>query len=133
MPKESLMDEIMPEPFYLPEDEKERSRGLYKEAFPEDTEKFVDFYYTCKTRDNQILALEQDGELVSMVHLNPYTMIVNGFETPVNYIVAVGYRERIPSSRIYASAPGARFAGYGCPEYAFCFSDAGQRTYLCTV
>ena len=89
MPEGNLMDEIMPEPFYLPEDEKERSRGLYKEAFPEDTEKFVDFYYTCKTRDNQILALEQDGELVSMVHLNPYTMIVNGFETPVNYIVAV--------------------------------------------
>ena len=98
MPEGSLMDEIMPEPFYLPEDEKERSRGLYKEAFPEDTEKFVDFYYTCKTRDNQILALEQDGELVSMVHLNPYTMIVNGFETPVNYIVAVAtgkeYRHR---------------------------------------
>ena len=92
------MDEIMPEPFYLPEDEKERSRRLYKEAFPEDTEKFVDYYYTCKTRDNQILALEQDGELVSMVHLNPYTMIVNGFETPVNYIVAVAtgkeYRHR---------------------------------------
>ena len=93
MPEGSLMDEIMPEPFYLPEDKKERSRGLYKEAFPEDTEKFVDFYYTCKTRDNQILALEQDGELVSMVHLNPYTMIVNGFETPVNYIVAVATRK----------------------------------------
>ena len=89
MPEGCLMDEIMPEPFYLPEDEKERSKGLYKEAFPEDTEKFIDYYYTCKTRDNQILALEQDGELVSMVHLNPYTMIVNGFETPVNYIVAV--------------------------------------------
>ena len=44
MPEGNLMDEIMPEPFYLPEDEKERSRGLYKEAFPEDTEKFVDFF-----------------------------------------------------------------------------------------
>lgn len=93
MPERSLMDEMMPEPFYLPEDERERSKELYREAFPEDTERFIDYYYTYKTRDNQILALEQDGELVSMVHLNPYIMIVNGFETPANYIVAVATRK----------------------------------------
>ena len=93
MPEGCLMDEIMPEPFYLPEDEKERSRGLYKEAFPEDTEKFVDFYYTCKTRDNQILALEQDGELVSMVHLNPYNMAARNM--PFTFLMPA-------SERIYA-------------------------------
>lgn len=83
------MHEIAAEPKYLPEEERGRTRALYQAAFPEDTERFVDFYYEYKTRDNQILVLEQDGQIVSMLHRNPYTMIMNGYEFPVDYIVAV--------------------------------------------
>lgn len=88
----------LPVPFYLSAAEKRRSRELYRKVFSEDTEKFVDYYYGYKTRDNEILALEEDGKLVSMLHLNPYTMIVNGYELKSNYIVAVAtdkdYRHR---------------------------------------
>lgn len=83
------MHEITAEPKYLSAEERGWTRALYQAAFPEDTERFVDFYYQYKTRDNQILALEQDGQIVSMLHRNPYTMIMNGYEFMADYIVAV--------------------------------------------
>lgn len=83
----------LPAPFYLSPERRNDTRGLYETVFSEDSRKFVDFYYTYKTRDNEILALEQDGQIVSMLHLNPYRMIVNGYETKSNYIVAVATRE----------------------------------------
>ena len=97
MSERNVMEQ-MPEPLYLPQEKKKCSRSLYEEVFAEDSARFVEFYYTYKTRENQILALEQDGMLVSMLHLNPYGMVVNGYETPANYIVAVAtkkeYRHR---------------------------------------
>ena len=88
----------LPTPFYLSAEEKERSRALYEAVFTEDSKKFVDYYYRYKTKDNEILALEEDQQLVSMLHLNPYRMIVNGYEVKSNYIVAVAthadYRHR---------------------------------------
>lgn len=83
------MHEITAEPKYLSAEERGWTRALYQAAFPEDTERFVDFYYQYKTRDNQILVLEQDGQIVSMLHRNPYIMIMNGYEFLADYIVAV--------------------------------------------
>ena len=37
------------------------TRALYEEAFSEDSQEFVDYYYTEKTADNQIYVLEEDG------------------------------------------------------------------------
>jgi predicted acetyltransferase len=74
---------------YLNQEEKVLSRPVYETVFSEDSRKFVDYYYQYKTRDNAILSLWKEEELVSMVHLNPYTMIVNGYEVKSNYIVAV--------------------------------------------
>ena len=54
------------------------TRALYEEAFSEDSQEFVDYYYTEKTADNQIYVLEEDGGIASMAHLNPYTLAVNG-------------------------------------------------------
>ncbi len=78
---------------YLSAEEKASTRSLYEEAFPEDTERFVDFYYQYKTRDNKILVLEQEGAVVSMLHRNPYILIVNGYELRSDYIVAVATRK----------------------------------------
>lgn len=87
-----------PVPEYLSGEEKMLTRSVYEKVFSEDTRRFVDFYYKYKTRDNQILALREDNQIVSMLHLNPYTMIVNGYEAKTNYIVAVAtlevYRHR---------------------------------------
>lgn len=83
---------------YLPPERRAESRSLYETVFSADTKQFVDYYYEYKIRDNEILALMEDEQIVSMLHLNPYTMIVNGYEVKSNYIVAVAtlrdYRHR---------------------------------------
>lgn len=88
----------VPIPFRLTADDRKFSRELYEAVFSEDTKKFVDYYYEYKTRDNEIWVLEEDDRLVSMLHLNPYMMIVNGYEVKSHYIVAVAthadYRHR---------------------------------------
>lgn len=88
----------LPIPRYLSSEERCKSRPLYEMIFSEDTKRFVDYYYQYKIRDNDILVIEEDEQLVSMLHLNPYRMIVNGYEMDSNYIVAVAtlkdYRHR---------------------------------------
>ena len=69
------------------------TRGLYEEVFLEDSTAFVDYYYTEKTRDNQIYVLKEDGGIQAMLHRNPYTLMVNGEEKAVDYIVAVATRK----------------------------------------
>ena len=56
---------------YLEENEKNKSRELWEEAFPEDSREFDDYYFSEKTRDNKILVKAEDGKILSMVHLNP--------------------------------------------------------------
>lgn len=78
--------------------EHQDSRRLYEAVFKEDSPSFVEYYYREKARDNQIYVVVEDGEIRSMLHLNPYRLYVNGSEKDVNYIVAVAtqkeYRKR---------------------------------------
>lgn len=74
---------------YLKPDEKRLTISLWKEAFPEDSQSFLEYYYTEKTRDNAILAAEEDGRIVSMVQRNPYELYVHGQTVSSDYIVAV--------------------------------------------
>lgn len=69
------------------------TRPLYEEVFSEDSKRFIDYYYTEKTKDNQIYVAEEDGGIQAMLHLNPYELNVNGTKKKVNYIVAVATRE----------------------------------------
>lgn len=78
---------------YLGQEEKEKSRSLYETSFPEDSEEFVDYYYTEKCTDNQILVMEDYDEVVSMIHLNPFTVSMYGQQAKVHYIVAVATHE----------------------------------------
>lgn len=86
------------EAVYLSQEEKARTRTLYEAVFSEDTERFVDFYYRYKVKYNKILAIEKENRPVAMLHLNPYVMIVNGYQVNCSYIVAVAtdkdYRKR---------------------------------------
>ncbi len=70
-----------------------KTRALYEEVFSEDSRSFVDYYYTEKTRDNQIYVVEEAGEIQAMLHLNPYTLMVNGSRKAAHYIVAVATRK----------------------------------------
>lgn len=74
---------------YLEPEEKGRARALWREAFPEDSESFGDYYFEEKTKDNRILVCEEDGRIVSMLHRNPYRISMRGDVKTCDYIVGV--------------------------------------------
>lgn len=74
---------------YLKQEEKNRARAMYEAAFPEDSRAFRDYYFAKKTKDNQILVMEEEEQLQVMIHLNPYIFSVCGEAVKVNYVVAV--------------------------------------------
>ena len=83
---------------YLEEWEKRGTIPLWREAFPEDSDGFVEYYYKEKTRDNRILAAVEEqgdgkGRIVSMVHRNPYRLWVQGHVVDSDYVVAVATAE----------------------------------------
>ena len=72
-------------------EEQERTKALYREIFPEDTEAFLDFYY--KERLKRILAMEEDGQIIAMLHLNPFLLSFFGKEITASYIYAVATKK----------------------------------------
>ena len=70
-----------------------RTRQLWEEIFKEDTTEFLDYYYSVKIKENEIYVIEDDGKIISMLHLNPYQMRIGETVYPTNYIVAVATAE----------------------------------------
>lgn len=91
---------------------------LWKKCFS-DTEEYTDYYFQEKTKDNIILRMFRENELVSMVHLNPYTICWQGREQTLYYIVGVcteenhrkkGYmRKLLKESFLYMEKKGCPF------------------------
>lgn len=77
----------------LSREEHIRTRKLWEAIFSEDTPRFLDYYYTEKTKDNEVYVIEDAGEIVSMIHLNPYRMRVKDQVFLTHYIVAVATEE----------------------------------------
>ncbi len=74
--------------------EKQDTRFLYESAFPEDSKAFTDYYYQWKTRDNEVIVMEEEALLESvffhvMIHLNSYMLWVCGNVKKIPYLVAV--------------------------------------------
>lgn len=69
----------------------DRTKPLYREIFPEDKEEFLDFYY--RERPKRILAMEEDGEIIAMLHLNPFLFSFFGKEITASYIYAVATKK----------------------------------------
>ncbi len=67
---------------------KDSSRKLYEEAF-DDPKVFVDYYYKEKCSDSRIIASVEDGEVISMLHLNPFQINLCGATVKSYYVVAV--------------------------------------------
>lgn len=74
---------------YLEKEEKERCRDLWKEAFPEDSESFCDYYFKEKMKDNQVLVCEEEKRIVAMLHRNPYRISMREKICTCDYIVGV--------------------------------------------
>lgn len=81
-------------PRKLQPEEHIRTRKLWEEIFTEDTQEFLDYYYSVKVRDNEIYVMEEDDEIISMLHLNPYQMRIGDKIYQTHYIVAVATDER---------------------------------------
>ncbi len=82
----------------LEQQEHWKTRLLWERVFSEDSKEFLDYYYFLKTRDNEIYVVEEDGEIRSMLHLNPYRIQVENDWFDGRYIIAVAtdpsYRKR---------------------------------------
>lgn len=82
----------------LRQEEHLRTRKLWEEIFTEDTSEFLDYYYSVKISENEIYVIEDQDEIVSMLHLNPYQMRIKDKVYQTHYIVGVAtipqYRRR---------------------------------------
>lgn len=73
--------------------EKDTTRKIWEKIFTEDTQDFLDYYYKEKTKDNYIFGKFIDNKIVSMLHLNPYSIYINNNISKTYYIVAVATLE----------------------------------------
>lgn len=94
----------------LSKEEHFATRPLWEEIFTEDDKQFLDYYYSCKTKENEIYVVEEEEKLCSMLHLNPYMISVNNKEKMLHYIVAVATKEAY-RGRGYMAALLKRSAG----------------------
>lgn len=69
--------------------ESEETKGLWRMCFPEDSEDFLTYYYTEKTKDNRLMVKKQNGFLTAMTHLNPYKVQVKNQQWDIDYLVGV--------------------------------------------
>ena len=75
---------------YLEKGEYGKCRSLWEEAFPDDSKSFADYYFSEKLPGSKVLAIEgEEGKLLTMAHLNPYMISVNGKKWELPYIVGV--------------------------------------------
>lgn len=78
---------------YLENEEKLNIRPLYEKVF-DDSKGFVDYFFDGPIYDNDVLVLEVEDEIVSMLQLVPKRMVYNGKICSVHYIYAVATEER---------------------------------------
>nr|WP_269141887.1 GNAT family N-acetyltransferase [Lientehia hominis] len=68
-------------------------RKLWETVFTEDSAGFLDYYDAYKVLGNECYGIyDREGELASMLQLNPYKMYVNGFTAMSRYVIAVATR-----------------------------------------
>ena len=82
----------------LKPEERGLTRTLWEQVFTEDTKEFLDYYYTEKTKNNEIYVIETDHDIRAMMQLNPYVIQMGKKAVESRYIVAVAteplYRHR---------------------------------------
>lgn len=92
----------------LEAEEKESTRALYAEAFPEDSVRARDYYYETRMRENRVYAIRNEREVEGMLCLNPCRVRFGAAERDLSYIVAVAtgkkYRRRGIMRRILTTA-----------------------------
>ena len=73
----------------LLQEENIKTKDMWKTIFADESESFLDYYYSEKIKDNEIYVIEDGDKIVSMIHLNPYEMRVGNEQHKLHYIVGV--------------------------------------------
>lgn len=74
--------------YYLNKTDNKQIYDLWYDIF-KDSISFCNYYFKEKLLDNQVLVLEKNKKILSMLHLNPYKILLYGSEIYVEYIVGV--------------------------------------------
>lgn len=69
----------------------ETLKMLWHEAF-DDPEEYEEYYFGNVCENNKVLSAYIDDKLVGMLHLNPYTVLVDGVEKKSYYVVGVAVK-----------------------------------------
>lgn len=77
------------EPRKLLREEHIKTKEMWKNIFADESESFLNYYYSEKIKDNEIYVIESGNEIVSMIHLNPFDMRVGNEQYRLHYIVGV--------------------------------------------
>jgi len=72
----------------LAEDERPLAKALWKEAF-NDSDAFIDWYFAHKILPDNSLCMFEGGELLSIVHMIPFTMRIQGRPVKSAFIAGV--------------------------------------------
>lgn len=72
----------------LAEDERPLAKALWKEAF-DDSDAFIDWYFANKILPGNSLCMFEGGELLSIVHMIPYTLRIQGKPIKSAFIAGV--------------------------------------------
>ena len=65
--------------------EKVKIRSLYEHCFRDDTKEYIDYYFDNRIRENEVVVNEQEGEIVSAMHLIPKVVIAGNVKTNITY------------------------------------------------
>lgn len=96
---------------YLKQEEKTESRALWEKVFSQDSQSFLDYYYSDRVKKNKILTEWKGERLAAMLHRNPYHVVVKDRIWKADYIAGV------------ATDPDFRHQGYMSRLLNHCFSD----------
>lgn len=96
---------------YLKQEEKRKSQALWESVFSEDSQSFIEYYFSDRVRKNKILTAWEEDRVIAMLHRNPYHAAVKDRIWKVDYIAGV------------ATDPGWRHQGYMKKLLVRCLSD----------
>jgi predicted acetyltransferase len=77
----------------LAEDERPLAKTLWKEAF-HDSDAFIDWYFNHKILNGNSLCMFEGGELLSIVHMIPYTVRIQGRPVKSAFIAGVATSQK---------------------------------------
>ncbi|MFR3730639.1 GNAT family N-acetyltransferase [Lacrimispora sp.] len=96
---------------YLKQEEKIESRKLWEKVFSEDSESFLDYYFSDRVRKNRVLTAWKEGTMAAMLHRNPYEVVMKDRIWKIDYIAGV------------ATHPDCRHQGFMSRLLSRCFMD----------